>query len=412
MTAHAQPQRLSGYAVFAALLASAGLPIYIHAPKFYVDEYGVSLAALGAVLFGLRLLDVVQDPLFGRLSETLRNHRGLGVVIACTIMALSMFGLFALEPLLPPLIWFGLMLTGVFSAFSFLTINFYAQGVVKADKLAGRGHLTLARWRETGALLGVCVAAIAPVMLGNVVGAPFAGFAVGFCVLALTAVVMMRGEWVSDGLPPSVGFRAVLGDALARRLLLIALVNAAPVAVSSTLFLFFVESRLQAPGFEGPLLLLFFLSAACAAPVWGKLAERFGTKPVLLAAMVLAVAAFGGAMLLGPGDWIFFAIICIASGATLGADLTLLPAVFATRMAQISPSAAEGFGLWSFVSKFTLAFAAVTLLPLLQNAGFDSAAASNPPEALMLLTLLYAAVPCGLKVVAIILLATTDLKET
>jgi glycoside/pentoside/hexuronide:cation symporter, GPH family len=25
----------------------AGLPIYIHAPKFYVDEYGVSLAALG-----------------------------------------------------------------------------------------------------------------------------------------------------------------------------------------------------------------------------------------------------------------------------------------------------------------------------------------------------------------------------
>ncbi|MEL6417371.1 MAG: MFS transporter, partial [Pseudomonadota bacterium] len=53
------PQRLSAYAVFAALLASAGLPIYIHAPKFYVDEYGVSLAALGAVLFGLRLIDVV-----------------------------------------------------------------------------------------------------------------------------------------------------------------------------------------------------------------------------------------------------------------------------------------------------------------------------------------------------------------
>ena len=393
---NSQPHHLSAYAVFAALLASAGLPIYIHAPKFYVDEYGVSLAALGAVLFGLRLLDVVQDPLFGRLSEALRSRRGLGVLIGCSVMALSMLGLFAVPPLLPPLIWFALMLTGVFSAFSFLTINFYAQGVVKADRLPGNGHLSLARWRETGALLGVCVAAIAPVMLGGIMGAPFAGFAVGFSILALAAVVMMRGEWVAEGLPPSVGFRAILGDALARRLLLIALVNAAPVAVSSTLFLFFVESRLLAPGFEGPLLLLFFLSAAAAAPIWGKLAERYGTKPVLLSAMVLAIAAFGGAMTLGAGDWVAFAVICVLSGATLGADLTLLPAVFASRMARISPSASEGFGLWSFVSKFTLAFAAVTLLPLLENAGFDSAAASNTPEALALLTLLYAAVPCGL----------------
>lgn len=57
--------RLWSYALFAALLACAGLPIYIHAPKFYVDEYGVSLSALGAVLFGLRLLDVVQDRCWG-----------------------------------------------------------------------------------------------------------------------------------------------------------------------------------------------------------------------------------------------------------------------------------------------------------------------------------------------------------
>ena len=61
-------------------------------------------------------------------------------------------------------------------------------------------------------------------------------------------------------------------------------------------------------------------------------------------------------------------MICILSGATLGADLTLLPAVFASRMARISPSAADGFGLWSFVSKFTLAFAAVLLLPALERA--------------------------------------------
>ena len=407
----AAPHNLPAYALFAALLASAGLPIYIHAPKFFVDEYGVSLAALGSVLFGLRLLDVVQDPLLGRLSERLRHHRGVAVAIACGLMAVSMYALFAVSPPLPPLVWFAVTLTGVFSSFSFLMICFYAQGVAKAASLPGAGHLLLARWRETGGLLGVCAASVAPVGLGAFMGAPFAGFAVGFAVLALASVVMMRNEWQQVDAPAAPGFAIVLRDPVARMLLLIALLNAAPVAVSSTLFLFYVESALQAPGWEGPLLLLFFLAAAAAAPLWGFLAERHGPKPVLLAAMVLAIVAFGGALFLSAGDIALFALVCIGSGAALGADLTLLPAMFAARMAAISPSAAEGFGLWSLVSKFTLAFAAVTLLPILQMSGFGSDATVHSQSAIRTLIWLYAGLPCILKLLAIGLLAGTELEK-
>ena len=402
---------LPAYALFAALLAAAGLPIYIHAPKFYVDEYGVSLAALGAVLFGLRLLDVVQDPLLGRLSQTLRHHRAAAVAVGVAVMAVAMLGLFAVVQPVAPLIWFGAMLTLVFSAFSFLTITFYAQGVQKAGDLGDAGHLRLARWRETGALLGVCAASIAPVALIAATDAPFAGFALGFALVALWAAAAMRREWAAGPVAMDAGFAVVLRDPLARRLLLIALINAAPVAVSSTLFLFFVESRLLAPGFEGPLLLAFFLSAALAAPVWGRLAEGYGAKRVLIGAMALSIAAFGWALALGPGDWLPFAVICVLSGAALGADLTLLPAIFARRMATIAPAAAEGFGLWSFVSKFTLAFAAAALLPALQAAGFRGGA-ENPEDALWLLGLLYAGVPCALKVLAIALLAATPIEET
>ncbi len=406
-------QRLPSYALFAALLSAAGLPIYIHAPKFFVDEYGVSLAALGAVLFGLRLLDVIQDPLLGRLSEILRHQRHMAVGVAATLMAAAMYGLFAVEPLGSPLIWFGAMLTIVFSAFSFLTICFYAQGVAKAASMAGNGHLALARWRETGALLGISVASVAPVALGAWMDAPFAGFAVGFILLAAAAVWAMRGEWRAADLPASTGFGTVLGDPVARSLLLIALFNAAPVAVSSTLFLFYVEIALEAPGYEGPLLLLFFLSAAVAAPFWGLLAERFGGKRVLLAAMVLGIISFGGALFLGPGDVWAFAVICAASGAVLGADMTLLPALFATRMSKIAPSAAEGFGLWSFVSKFTLALAAVVLLPVLERAGLQSGAGKSPQEAVNMLIWLYAGVPCVLKLIAITLLSRVkQIEET
>ena len=318
-------KRLPAYAIFGGLLSAAGLPIYIHAPKFYVDEYGVSLASLGAVLFGLRLLDVVQDPLLGRLSEVLRARRGRCVAIATAIMALAMLGLFAVSPPVAPLLWFGLMLTLVFSGFSFLTISFYAQGVVKAQSLPGNGHLLLARWRETGALLGVCLASVAPVLLGLWIGTPFVGFAVGFTLLAAFAVIVMRAEWSGDLTVQGAGLKTILKDGAARKLLLIAFVNAAPVAVSSTLFLFFVETRLGAPGMEGVLLLLFFLSAAISAPMWSVLAERFGARDVLLVAMVLAIVSLGSAVLLGQGGWPWFALICIISGATIGADLSLLP---------------------------------------------------------------------------------------
>lgn len=407
---------LARWSVFAALIAVAGLPIYIHAPKFYVDSYGVSLAALGVVLALLRLFDVVQDPVLGWLAEAGRQRRGLWVALAAAVMALSMWGLFGVAPPVAPLWWFAITLSGLFSAFSFLTICFYAEGVGKAGRLGLKGHLRLAGWRETGSLLGVCAAAVAPVLLAQATDRPFAAFAFGFAVLALIATLAMRAEWGHGAVPladtnPFALFRPVLADPIARRLLLIALLNAAPVAVTSTLFLFFVESRLLAPGLEGPLLLVFFLSAAASTALWSRLAQARGAKTVLLWGMGLAIVAFLWAVTLGTGDTLAFAAICVASGAALGADMTLLPAIFARRLERIGQgSEGAAFGLWSFVSKLSLALAAATLLPALSAAGFVPGAA-NSESALRTLSLLYAALPCALKLIAITLLARTPLPE-
>ena len=258
-----QSPRLPSYALFAAVLGAAGLPIYIHAPKFFVDEYGVSLVALGLVLGGLRLIDVVQDPVFGWLSEATQSRRAVAVAIASAAMALAMVGLFAVQPPVAPLLWFALTLTVLFSGFSFLTINFYAQGVLTAGALGQDGHVRLATWRETGSLIGISLAAVAPTVLAATFDAPFAVFAVCYAFGAAVAVLAMRREWrAAESGTRHANMREIVSDAMTRRLLLIALVNATPVAVSSTLFLFFVESRLQSEGWEGPLLLLFFLAAA------------------------------------------------------------------------------------------------------------------------------------------------------
>ena len=404
--------RLPAWSLFAALIATAGLPIYIHAPKFYVDSYGVSLAALGFTLAALRLIDVVQDPFLGWLAEATRPRRSLGVALAVLLMVVAMTGLFAVTPPIPPLGWFALCLTGLFSGFSFLTICFYAEGVGKAETLGPQGHIRLAGWREGGSLLGVCLAAVAPVALAPLSPEPFTLFAAVFAALALVATLAMRLEWQGRPAAPFPGlpalFRPVLADPLARRLLLIALLNAAPVAVTSTLFLFFVESRLGLPGWEGPLLLLFFLAAALSTPFWSLLARRASPRRVLLAAMVLAILAFLWTLTLGTGDGLAFALICAASGAALGADLTLLPAIFAQRLARLGTSEAAAFGLWSFVSKLSLALAALTILPALDALGFRPGP-DNSEAALQSLTLIYAALPCVLKVSAILLLTFTPL---
>ena len=403
-------ERLPAYSVFAAVLSGAGLPIYIYAPKYYADTFGVSLAALGALLFAMRLFDMIQDPLLGWISERLTQSKKLVITLTAVVMAMSMIGLFAVAPPIDPLWWFGITVTALFTAFSFLTINFYAQGVSKAGK-DPQGHVRLAAWRESGALLGVCIAAVIPTVLIGVVADPFAAFAFGFAALTLIAAFFMWPEWKERVSPEPSQIGQIIRDNTARKLLILALVNATPLAVSSTLFLFYVESKLGAVGWEGALLVLFFLAAAISSPFWSALARQFGSKPVLIAAMILAVASFAYTLTLSPGDVIPFAVICVLSGASIGADLTLLPAMFAKRMAAISPNAGQGFGLWNLVNKFTLAFAAVALLPLLERSGFEAGATDLPTQAITMLTVLYALVPSLLKLVAIGLLIATKLED-
>ena len=406
----AQRPSLPSFALFGGFLAAAGLPIYIFAPTFYAENYGVGLTAIAAVLFWLRLLDAAQDPLFGWISEGLGRERGFWIGFAGFILVGAMILLFAIPPRTAPLLWFALSITGLFSAFSFLTINFYAQGITAAASLPGE-HMEVAAWRETGALIGVCLAAVAPGLLVLWTQVPMLSFALGFAAIGLLSLWVMRRQWVGPTQRVPSNFKLIWQDLPARRLLVLAFVNALPVAVSSSLFLFFVTHRLQATAWAGALLLVFFLSAAASAPIWAALARRYGTRRALLGSMSLAIAIFAVVGFLGTGDVGLFALVCVISGASIGADLTLMPAAFAQRLAVIAPNGAQGFGLWSLMNKLTLALAAIALFPLLEMAGFDATASNQTGQALFTLTFLYAACPLFLKLGAILLLIKTPLQD-
>lgn len=393
-------------------LAMAALPIYVHLPKFYGDHLGVNLTALGLLLLVLRLLDGILDPLLGALSDRF-SSRKTPLWLAMPLLAGGMLLLF-----LPPatdstglMVWLAIALLAVYFAFSLATINHSAWGAEWSQDSNERTRITASR--ESLGLFGVIIAAVLPSQLGGSdegVGrfaVLFAGFALLCTIITLRATppAPVRGK---EKIPLRRMILQPLADKRFRELLLVFLANGIASAIPATLVLFYISDVLHAQKLQGVFLALYFLAGAVGMPVWVKLARSLGKVKAWLLAMLLAVVAFVWAAFLGAGAIYPFAVICIMSGLALGADLALPPSLLADVIdAPQDPSASKAqvgsyFGLWTLTTKLNLAFAAGLALPLAGQFGYQPG--STDANALLVLALVYALLPCALKVMAGILL--------
>ena len=388
-------------AAVAAMLAFAGLPLYIHAPRYYADEMGVGLATLGVVLLGARALDSLQDPLIGRLADRLPLRRETWALASGALLCTGFALLFAPPDWGEPVPRLAAGLIAAFTGFSALQIALLDHGLAQATA-AGGGHTRIALWREAGGLAGICLAAAAPSVLEPSLGSAYAysGYAVAFAAMAIIALGGMHGRWMaSGGSLPSAGLVQALRAPGVKPLLAFGFANTLPTAVTSTLVLFFLADILEAETHGGPVLLAFFAAAACAAPCWARIAAGIGRRAALATGMALSVPVFVWAHALGPGDIAAFYVLAAASGAALGADMTLAPAMLA---AGITGGGGQVFALWTFLQKSALALAAGVVLPLLDLAGYEPGVPSE--QGRMALSVAYALVPCALKLAALPLL--------
>jgi Na+/melibiose symporter-like transporter len=126
--------------------------------------------------------------------------------------------------------------------------------------------------------------------------------------------------------------------------------------------------------------------------------------------MLLAIVTFGWAAWLGPGDTVAFFAICAASGIALSADLALPPSMLADAIDGGPGRVRAGtyFGLWALATKLNLALAAGIALPLVQWLGYAPGVASSASaQGARALAIVYAGVPCALKLLAVVLAWTT-----
>ncbi len=383
--------------LYALMLAAAGIPLYIHLPRFAAVNLGIGLGVIGTVLLVIRLVDLVQDPLIGWAID---RWPGAQLLFA----ALAALGLAVGFPLL-----FGLpdgasvgalvaILVLLFSAYSLGTILLYGRSATLAKQADPQELMRLAAFREGGQLTGVVLAASAPALFVafGAQGQGYPAFGLFLGALALLTLIVTIPMWRRTPITgEGISFTA-LGQSGALRLLVLALINSLPVALTATLFLFFVEDKLQLSGMAGPLLILFFLSAGASVPLWARLSNRIGPKQTLMIAMPLGIASFIGAATLSAGELTIFALICLASGAAAGADIVILPAMFSVVLTRAGLNASAAFGIWSFAGKLGLALAAFFTLPLLERSGFSPGQA-NSAQALNTVTFAYALLPCILK---------------
>jgi Na+/melibiose symporter-like transporter len=144
-----------------------------------------------------------------------------------------------------------------------------------------------------------------------------------------------------------------------------------------------------------------------ALPLWVALSARIGKSPAWLISMGLACVVFVWAFFLGPGELLAFGLICILSGAALGADLALPPSMLADVMDRDARGAGDAksgayFGLWNLVTKLNLALAAGIALPLISLLGYQPG--GREAQGIAGLAFVYALVPTGLKLLAALLL--------
>lgn len=411
------------YAAPAMPLGMLGLPLLVYLPDFWSSTMGMKFATVGLVLGLVRLLDVFVDPTIGRLSDTCKSRFGRRkpfVALAIPFAVIGAIGLF-FPPAGSGAIWLFIFYALVTWGWTILSIPYWAWGAELSADYKERQRIT--SFREGGTILGILLAAVAPVVLGITSTAGGAQLLV-IMTLALatpailTALALVPDKQVaSHDKPISLlnALRVAAANAPFRRLISAWLLNGLANGLPAALFLMVCDQALHDSNAHGPLLLIYFAAGVLSVPLWLWLAARIGKHQAWIVSLLVTAFAFSFVPLVPHiGIW-FFGFISIFTGSGLGADFTIPPAIQADVVdldeLQSGERRAGLFFAASTMAQKAGNFLAVGIAyPILQFVGFN-AHGPNGPFQIAALLIMYCGVPSFLKLVCALILRGFPLGE-
>ncbi len=379
------------YAVPLTAVTAAALAIV---PPFYSQNFGMPLAQVGFILFIIRLLDAVTDPLIGFAVDRskFRQQHKPWIFIALPIFVGSLtLLLFPIQSLIGPIYLF-VTLMFTYLAYTIALIAHQAWGAALATSPA---HISrLFGLREIGVVFGIfgtfATTALAEQFGGGALSVKAAA-AGGFIISMIVVATVVTGLFAPDPNrnvdqvhEPYSKHRAYLlsprflGVCAAALLYNFGLVGASVVS-------YFVADRLFGMGGRFALgQVVYFISAWAGMVCWIRLAARLGDGRTLIIGCGYTVAVYILLLLLvHVGTATAFFGYMVLSGFAFGIGPYLVRAltgVIANQHEAESGDCVRGisYSVVTFFDKLGTGMAAGVALPLVAWLGFDPAKALTP----------------------------------
>ena len=414
--------RKIAYSAPAFSLAVVGIPVYVYIPKFYTDVVGVNIAALGYILFSVRIFDALTDPAIGYLSDRTRTRMGRRrpyLAVGSIFVAATMLMLFSPPrvSVLLETVWFAGCIYALFLCWTVVVVPYESLGpeiTFDYDERTGLFGL-----RDGFLIAGTLAAASSPALVQWLFGLAddpdgerakffwiaviYAPLLIGSCWWCVLAVREMPQRFESGVAGIFGGLRQITRNRPFMILLSAYTVSAVGNNLPATLILYYVEYVLKSQMADA-FLLLYFVTGIVFLPGWIVIARRSGKKAAWLASMAVNTGAFIGVFFLGPGDAAIYGVLVFLSGVGFGATLAIPSAIQADVIDYdelLTGERREGqyIGLWSIAKKLSAAVGVGAGLAVLGMAGYTPNVEQSPQVQYTLRTL-YALVPSLCNIVA------------
>jgi GPH family glycoside/pentoside/hexuronide:cation symporter len=413
------------YALPAFFLAVVGIPVYVYIPKFYTDVVGINIAALGYILFSVRIFDAVTDPALGYLSDRTQSRFGRRrpyIAIGSLFVALTMLMLFnpprasaALET-----IWFAGSIYALFLCWTAVVVPYESLGPeITFDYNERTGLFGM---RDGFLIAGTLAAASSPATVQWLFGLAgdadgerakffwtaviYAPLLIGSCWWCVLAVRELPRRLTSGATGILRGLHQIGRNRPFLILLISYTISAIGNNLPATLILYYVEYVLQSKMADA-FLLLYFITGIVFLPGWILIARRTGKKAAWLASMAINTGAFIGVFFLGPGDAAIYGVLVFLSGIGFGATLAIPSAIQADVIDYdelLTGERREGqyIGLWSIAKKLAAAIGVGASLSILGLVGYTPNVEQSE-QVQFTLRMLYALVPSVCNMIAFLI---------
>jgi len=358
---------LISYSLLAFCLSFIGLPIYIYLPNYYHDNFDISLKTIALILFFTRLIDTIQDPIFGILSDKYFYLKRKIICFLAPVLGVAFCLLFFPLPDYNIKIWLVVFLIITYSLFSLIYINYQSCAISFSEDYHFKTKIIA--YREVAFISGIIVAAAAPSILFQFFSEVKAFFFVGvfyaFLITFFALIFYYFAPKINHQKQETTRLFDIFKVSLLSKFFIIFLMNSIASAIPAVLILFFVEDILGAKDLAGLFLILYFVGLLFGAILWTKVSKILDNKvKAWLIAILLTALIFVWCYFLNQGDIIAYGLICILSGICFGGDFALGYSILTDIIQKnhLQNSQSTIIGVINFIIKISLTLASSILI--------------------------------------------------